>query len=469
LKKFTKAKGGTKIEWAEQSWNPSVGCDKISEGCKNCYAEKMHKRHLGNPRQPKYIKPFNEVVTWENDLDTPFKWRKPKVVFVCSMSDLFHKDVPTDFISSVFHVMNTSNHQYRILTKRSERLRELAPNLNWTPNIWAGVTVESDKYKSRIDDLRTVPAKARYISFEPLISDIGDVDLTSINWVIVGGESGASLKKLRAVEYKWVANLRDKCLSNEIPFFFKQWGTKEFNPNPDDPTIPRNESQKDEHSPKGGHLIDGIEYSQVPEIVEYWGADLVPSIKAEIDELDKSVQAEKRAFSQSWINMGRSLTLIKQKIDACGEGRQYWQTYLSVDSFQDYCKQSLQFSRETATQMRQSFQVIQDLRPELLGGDVSEIPSYTKIRALHPHLSEIKANPVKFAPVIDAAFDSSKYRSEIAKAVRVAFPKDPDTVTDEVDWDKYLGNMVLKISRSLNSDKQERLKELVGEIRGLLN
>ncbi|NQU67366.1 MAG: phage Gp37/Gp68 family protein [Candidatus Marinimicrobia bacterium] len=469
MKKFTKAKGGTKIEWAEKSWNPSVGCFKISDGCKNCYAEKMHKRHLGNPKQPKYIKPFNEVVTWSNDLETPFKWKKSMVVFVCSMSDLFHKDVPTDFIKSVFHTMNTSHHQYRVLTKRSKRLKELSSELKWTPNIWAGVTVESAKHNNRIDDLRSVPAQARYISFEPLIDDLGNIDLSNINWVIVGGESGSSVKSLRTMKYKWVANIRDKCLAEEIPFFFKQWGKKEFNPDPSDPTIPNKDDPDDEHSPKGGHLIDGEEYSQVPEFIEYWGVEIEPSVKAEIDALDKNIHKSKDEFTQAWINIGQSLTLIKRIADESGDGRQFWQTYLGVDSFQDYCQKKLRFSRETATQMRQSFQVIRDLRPELLEGDVNEIPSYTKVRALHPHLDEITANPVKFAPVIDITFDSSKHRSAINKAVREAFPDDSQTATAEVDWNKYLGGVELKISRILEPGKQDRLKGLIGELRDLLD
>ena len=185
--------------------------------------------------------------------------------------------------------------------------------------------------------------------------------------------------------------------------------------------------------------------------------------------MDKAINKSKKLFAHSWINIGKYLTLINETIDKCGKGRQYWQTYLGVDSFQDYCRKKLQFSRETATQMRQAFQVIQILKPELVEGDVNEIPSYTKVRALHPHLDEITANPVKYAPVIDITFDSYKYRSAINKAVREAFPDGTHTVAVEVDWDKYLSGVEQKMSRALESDKQDRLKELMEKLRDLLN
>ncbi len=267
---------GTKIEWTDETWNPVVGCYQISSGCKNCYAKSMHRRHVGNNKQPKYIKPFDEVVTWDTDLQVPYRWNKVKRVFVCSMSDLFNKDVPTEFIHKVFKVMNSTPHYYQILTKRSERLKELAPELRWTSNIWAGVTVENGDHLNRIDDLRNVPASIRFISFEPLIGALGNVNLQGIHWAISGGESGTSFKSLRPVKKEWVVSLKNQCAEEGVAFFFKQWGRKEFNPNPNDPSIPKTfkdmsdtDKKLEKSKPKGGNQIDSISYSEFPKFPEY--------------------------------------------------------------------------------------------------------------------------------------------------------------------------------------------------------
>jgi protein gp37 len=272
----TSTSSGTKIEWTDVTWNPVVGCFQISSGCKNCYAKSMHRRHVGNSKQPKYIKPFEDVVTWESELHKPYQWKQVKRVFVCSMSDLFNKDVPTEFIKKVFDVMNNTPHHYQVLTKRSGRLKELAPELNWTPNIWAGVTVENGDHLDRIDDLRDVPASIRFISFEPLIGELGKVNLQGIHWAIGGGESGTSFKSLRPVEGQWVVSLKDQCFDQGVAFFFKQWGRKEFNPNPNDPSIPRvtkdlsdTEKKLEKLKPKGGNQIDGIPCCEFPKFPEY--------------------------------------------------------------------------------------------------------------------------------------------------------------------------------------------------------
>ena len=210
----------SKIEWTESSWNPVTGCIKISAGCKNCYAMRLAKRlkAMGNPR---YENGFD--ITLHDDLiDLPLKWRKPKKVFVNSMSDLFYEDIPIDFILRVFDTMNKAYwHNFQILTKRSERLLQVASELNWTKNIWMGVTVEDSDVISRIDDLKEVPAALRFLSIEPLIGSISKLNLKNIDWVIVGGESGPGA---RPMDIEWVRYIRDECIEQGVPFFFKQWG-----------------------------------------------------------------------------------------------------------------------------------------------------------------------------------------------------------------------------------------------------
>lgn len=210
----------TKIEWTEATWNPVTGCTKISDGCANCYAEKMARRlHLMG--QKKYKNSFN-VTLHDDVLREPLSWNKRKMVFVCSMSDLFHKGVPFDFIDKVFFTMrHAENCTFQVLTKRSERLAEYAQQIKWPSNVWAGVTVESSKYKNRIDDLRNVDAPVRFLSIEPLLDNVGILNLSEIDWVIVGGESGP---KARPVEKEWVEGIHRQCLNMGVPFFFKQWG-----------------------------------------------------------------------------------------------------------------------------------------------------------------------------------------------------------------------------------------------------
>jgi len=210
----------SKIEWTENTWNPVTGCSKISEGCLNCYACKMASRLklMGNH---KYSKGF-ELNLHESCLDEPLKMKKPSLIFVNSMSDLFHEDVPVEFIQKIFYTMNNASwHFFQVLTKRAERLAELAPLLNWTPNIWQGVTVENDRHKNRIDFLRNVPAHVRFISFEPLIGEIKNVDLSDIHWAIIGGESGPNSREIKK---EWVVKLKNACECQGTLFYFKQWG-----------------------------------------------------------------------------------------------------------------------------------------------------------------------------------------------------------------------------------------------------
>jgi protein gp37 len=212
--------GNSSIEWTEATWNPVTGCNKVSSGCKHCYAERMAKRlhAMGNPR---YINGFN--VTLHPDLvDTPRKWKKPRKIFVNSMSDLFHDQVPSDFIQDIFKTMNeTPQHSYQVLTKRPEKVVELANKLNFTPNIWLGTSVEDTKVTRRIDSLRLVPAKVRFLSCEPLLGPLENLNLKNIHWVIVGGESGPGA---RSMEAEWVRSIRDQCAIQNVAFFFKQWG-----------------------------------------------------------------------------------------------------------------------------------------------------------------------------------------------------------------------------------------------------
>lgn len=210
----------TNIDWAEDVWNPVTGCEKVSPGCKHCYAERMAKR-LKAMGQTNYRNGF-DLTLQPHMLDLPLKWKTSRTIFVNSMSDLFHKDVPDEYIRRVFDVMNRASwHRFQILTKRSERLAELSDKLSWTPNIWQGVSVESAKYVSRIDDLRSTKAQIKFLSLEPLLGPIPNLNLTGIDWVIVGGESGP---KFRTMGLTWATDLRDQCLAAGVPFFFKQWG-----------------------------------------------------------------------------------------------------------------------------------------------------------------------------------------------------------------------------------------------------
>lgn len=208
------------IEWTESTWNPITGCTKVSPGCKFCYAERMAKR-LKAMGSANYENGF-KLTLHENVLELPLTWKKPQTIFVNSMSDLFHKNVPLEFIQKIFDVMNQAYwHRFQILTKRSERLFELDPMLSWTDNIWMGVSVENQNYTYRIDHLRYTNAKVKFLSIEPLIGPIEQLDLININWVIVGGESGPGAREMKE---EWVIKIRDECKKAKVPFFFKQWG-----------------------------------------------------------------------------------------------------------------------------------------------------------------------------------------------------------------------------------------------------
>jgi len=210
----------SQIEWTEMTWNPVTGCTKISPGCKHCYAERMASR-LQAMGQRRYARGF-ELTLHEDALDLPLTWRAPKVVFVNSMSDLFHVDVPLEFIRRVFATMERCpQHTFQVLTKRAERLEELAPMLPWPRNVWMGVSVESAEYAWRIDQLRRVPAAVRFLSVEPLLGPVDDLRLDGIHWVIVGGESGPGARPMRP---EWVESILAQCRAAGVPFFFKQWG-----------------------------------------------------------------------------------------------------------------------------------------------------------------------------------------------------------------------------------------------------
>lgn len=208
------------IEWTDATWNPVTGCSKISPGCKNCYADRMAFR-LHAMSQPRYLNGFK--LTLQPDLiKQPLKWKKPKMIFVNSMSDLFHEDVPMGFIERIFGVMSEAYwHKFQILTKRSERLADICKRIVWPENVWMGVSIENQDYVYRTKHLKTVPAAVRFLSIEPLIGPIERLSLAGINWVIVGGESGP---KARPMNPEWVRNIRDLCLDKNVPFFFKQWG-----------------------------------------------------------------------------------------------------------------------------------------------------------------------------------------------------------------------------------------------------
>ncbi len=208
------------IEWTEATWNPVTGCTKISPGCKHCYAERMAKR-LQAMGQPNYANGFR-LTTHEHALDAPLSWRRPQRVFVNSMSDLFHDDVPLAFLRRVFDVMQRAkHHQFQILTKRAARLERLSRQLPWSPNVWMGVSVESAEYAFRIDHLRATDAAVKFLSLEPLLGPLPALDLHGIDWVIVGGESGPGARPMAT---EWVRDIRDQCVAAGVAFFFKQWG-----------------------------------------------------------------------------------------------------------------------------------------------------------------------------------------------------------------------------------------------------
>jgi protein gp37 len=233
----------TSIEWTELTWNPVTGCTKISPGCKFCYAEVMTRR-LKAMGVEKYEAGFKKVRIHEESLGIPYTWKKSKVVFVNSMSDLFHKDVPLEFIQRVFQVMKENGqHVFQVLTKRAERLAEISHLLPWSHNIWMGVSVEDDRVLDRIDFLRQTGAKVKFLSCEPLIGPLPDMNLTGIDWVIVGGESG---HKARPMDSEWVLDIQEQCQTAQIAFFFKQWGGK--------------------NKKKAGRELNGQTYDEMPDL-----------------------------------------------------------------------------------------------------------------------------------------------------------------------------------------------------------
>ena len=230
------------IEWTEMTWNPTTGCNKVSAGCKYCYAEVMSRR-LKAMGIEKYKDGF-KLRLHEDALLIPYSWKSPKIVFVNSMSDMFHKDVPLSFLKKVFKTMNENpQHTFQVLTKRSEILLKFHKELNWTHNIWMGVSVEDSKVKNRIDDLRKTNARTKFLSCEPLIGALPKLNLKKIDWVIVGGESGRSP---RVMDVDWVLDIQQQCKKSDVAFFFKQWGGT--------------------NKKKAGRILNGKTYDEMPSI-----------------------------------------------------------------------------------------------------------------------------------------------------------------------------------------------------------
>ena len=232
------------IEWTEMTWNPTTGCSKISSGCKHCYAESMSKR-LQAMGVPKYKDAFLKVKEHFSALDIPYKWKSPKIVFVNSMSDLFHSKISDGFIKKVFKVMNENpQHTFQVLTKRAERLVSLNPELPWVKNIWMGVSVENEAAYKRISLLKETSAQIKFLSCEPLLDALSNIPLQGIDWVIVGGESGNTP---RLMKEEWVLEIQEQCQTKDVPFFFKQWGGK--------------------NKKKNGRLLLGKTYDEMPSIL----------------------------------------------------------------------------------------------------------------------------------------------------------------------------------------------------------
>jgi protein gp37 len=230
------------IEWTEATWNPVTGCTKISPGCANCYAERMAKR-LKLMGQHHYANGF-KLTIHEDAVSLPLRWKKPQVIFVNSMSDLFHKDVPDDFILRAFDVMRKASwHRFQILTKRAERLEEINKLIKWPINVWMGVSVENIDYINRIDNLRRIGARIKFISFEPLLGPVGHLNLEGIDWAIVGGESGPGARPMNPA---WVIDIRNQCIDNDVAFFFKQWGGV--------------------NKKKTGRVLDGRTWDEMPQV-----------------------------------------------------------------------------------------------------------------------------------------------------------------------------------------------------------
>ncbi|NOX85550.1 MAG: phage Gp37/Gp68 family protein [Chlorobi bacterium] len=250
------------IEWTEVTWNPTTGCTKISDGCVFCYAQPLSLR-LKAMGLEKYRNGF-KLTVHPDELKRPYTWKGSKIVFVNSMSDLFHHEVPDNFIKQVFRIMNdTPQHNYQLLTKRAERLTKIADQLIWSENIWMGVSVENEKVIKRIEHLTNTPAAIKFISFEPLIGPVLSLEdyINELDWVIVGGESGTGA---RPIEKHWIDSIKKVCHDYNTPFFFKQWGRKKFNINNDDPTM----NTSHPFHAKGGCQLDGKIYREMP-VIEF--------------------------------------------------------------------------------------------------------------------------------------------------------------------------------------------------------
>ena len=232
------------IEWTEATWYPVTGCTRVSPGCARCYAERIAERFRGTIAFPNGF----DITLRHDRLELPLQWRRPRKIFVNSMSDLFPESVPLDFIESVFSTMRRAHwHQFQALTKRSGRLRELAHKISWPPNVWLGVSVENQRWVSRVDDLREVPAAVRFLSVEPLLGPV-KLDLSGIGWVIVGGASGPGASPMRI---DWALSVRDQCTAAGVPFFFKQWGAH------DEAGVRRGKKA-------AGRVLDGRTWDQLP-------------------------------------------------------------------------------------------------------------------------------------------------------------------------------------------------------------
>ncbi|MCK9250330.1 MAG: phage Gp37/Gp68 family protein [Solirubrobacteraceae bacterium] len=240
---------GSTIEWTEATWNPVTGCDKVSPGCAHCYAETFAERWRGIPGHP-YEQGF-DLRLWPNRLSKPLEWKRPRLIFVNSMSDLFHEDIPLEFVQQVFDTMiKAEHHTFQVLTKRHERLVEIAGELTWPPNVWMGVSIENRRFVHRADFLRQVPAAVRFISAEPLLGPLEHLDLDGIHWLIAGGESGPGHRRVDAA---WIRALRDQCHDDGVAFFFKQWGG---------------------HRPKAnGRELDGRTWDEMPASRQLVGGD----------------------------------------------------------------------------------------------------------------------------------------------------------------------------------------------------
>lgn len=244
------------IEWTGITWNPTTGCSKVSNGCKHCYAERW-----ANMQKKRGIKQYEngfDLTLAPSRMNDPFKWKIPQLVFVNSMSDLLHEKVPDEYLTNIFDIMNqTPQHTYQVLTKRIERLKNLNKKIEWSDNIWLGVSVESNDFVYRIKELKGIAAKIKFISFEPLLSNIDFKDYEGIDWVLVGGESGG---KARNIEESWVLSIKKDCEKANVPFFFKQWGKRIFNPNQKDLTLNRDHP----FYAKGGCMIKNTIYREYP-------------------------------------------------------------------------------------------------------------------------------------------------------------------------------------------------------------